>query len=255
MVQSVSPLMTESDKVFWHGYISFYEKHFIGKEIGSIAEIGLLEGNSIRWMLQRFPLSNIDGVDIMPQQAQWPTGDRIKYHQIDQSNRTLIRSFFRNRKFDLVVEDGSHIPEHQAHCLIEALPNMNPGGLYIVEDIHTSLPTHSTFGPWYSRLSSKFMPKGTLLSTLLAIDHYNRIGKEFSPEKANRLAKRNILKTEEILSLYHHTKNIWIFRRNHFPDKCYRCGSHEYLYHKYTCVCGACIFAQADSMSIMIEIS
>ena len=53
MVQSVSPLMTESDKVFWHGYISFYEKHFIGKEIGSIAEIGVLEGKriSMEWIL------------------------------------------------------------------------------------------------------------------------------------------------------------------------------------------------------------
>jgi hypothetical protein len=47
--------LNQSDKLFWHGYIEFYERFFINRKIETIAEIGVFKGESIKWLLHRFP--------------------------------------------------------------------------------------------------------------------------------------------------------------------------------------------------------
>jgi hypothetical protein len=59
-----------SDKIFWHGYIPFYETFFEGRAFERIAEFGVYKGRSIRWLLQRFPDASIHGADILPIQAE-----------------------------------------------------------------------------------------------------------------------------------------------------------------------------------------
>ena len=43
-----------SDKIFWHGYIPFYETFFAGRTFQHIAEFGVYKGRSIRWLLHPF---------------------------------------------------------------------------------------------------------------------------------------------------------------------------------------------------------
>jgi len=130
-----------SDKFFWHGYIPFYEI-IQNRDFQKIAEFGVFKGGSIRWLLERFPQSEIFGADILPIQPEWPVDERFHFRQLDQSNREQIKSFLAERKFDLIIEDGSHIPEHQVNCLIEGMRLLQSGGIYILEDIQTSLPHH-----------------------------------------------------------------------------------------------------------------
>jgi hypothetical protein len=49
---------------------------------------------------------------------------------------------------DLIIEDGSHVPRHQADCLRFGFSALNPGGIYLLEDIHTS------YGPILRRRQS-----------------------------------------------------------------------------------------------------
>lgn len=248
-----SPLIRESDKHFWHGYIAFYENHFASRDIASILEFGVLKGNSIRWLMERFPAATVDGVDILSEQEEWPRDARVSYHRLDQGRRNDIRDFFQGRSFDLVIEDGSHVPEHQVACLIEGLPHVNSNGLYIVEDIQTSLPKPKTLKSRWKELRKGVRPNGNALSTLLSIEHFRRIGRPIDSALAKNIAHNNMITQEEILELDRNIKSLWLYRRNHLPDKCYNCGSSEFNYGAFKCLCGREIFSHADSMTFVIE--
>src|SRR4029077_11438544 len=143
-----APLYAESDKYYWHRYIDKYEQAFaLLGDVNDILEFGVLEGGSIRWLAKRFPHSRILGVDIVAPTPNWPRDDRIEYAHADQGDSRAIRAMFANfgRRYDLIIDDGSHLPPHQASCLIEAFPFIRPGGLYILEDVHTSHPENPDF--------------------------------------------------------------------------------------------------------------
>ena len=135
-------MMQSSDKVYWHNYINFYEGFFAGKSFSNIVEIGVLNGNSMRWLLERFPEARIYGADIVPLQENWPRDPRICYVQMDQGDAAQVRKLFSLAAFDLIIEDGSHRPDHQITALVEGIRSLNNGGIYILEDIHTSHPRH-----------------------------------------------------------------------------------------------------------------
>jgi len=40
------------------------------------------------------------------------------------------------RQFDIIIDDGSHVPEHQQTSFNFLWPEVKPGGLYIIEDWH-----------------------------------------------------------------------------------------------------------------------
>jgi len=51
----------------------------------------------------------------------------------------------KSHLWDIIIDDGSHIPEHQIRTFVHLFPYVSPGGLYILEDIETSYwPNSST---------------------------------------------------------------------------------------------------------------
>lgn len=244
-----TPLDRSSDKIFWHGFVDFYETHLRDRPIRSIAEFGVFKGNSVRWMLDRFPEAQVTGIDILPEQPEWPKDPRVTYHRLDQDDRAGVRDFFAGKSFDLIIEDGSHRPHHQAHCLVETIGSVSPGGIYILEDIHTSMPQHAL----YRRKFGRWGKTGTALSTLLALDHLRRIGQPLTADRAAAIAADSLFRPEEISALDRHIAAIHLYRRTRLPDACYACGATEFDYARFRCTCGVEIFACADSMSFVIE--
>ena len=51
-------------------------------------------------------------------------------------NSPKNRSKKGKRKFDIIIDDGSHQPAHQKTSFNTLWPNLNDGGLYIIEDFH-----------------------------------------------------------------------------------------------------------------------
>ena len=53
----------------------------------------------------------------------------------DQSNITFLRAFLQDSggRFDIVVDDGSHLPDHQRITFETLWPTVVSGGLYIIE--------------------------------------------------------------------------------------------------------------------------
>lgn len=267
-----SPLISQSDKFFWHGYIDFYLSHLPIKIVGTIVEFGVFKGNSIRWLLEQFPNSKyIYGIDILPQQDSWPINQRVIYRQLDQNKEDQVRGFFDEIEApSLIIEDGSHLPSHQSRCLKHGMNALESGGHYIVEDIQTSLPSHPLYINQFSRvrqvlrairdrnsigdllhkLNSK---KATSLSILLAIEQARRHGYDsLGPDQIKNLCGGSDFSRDEILQLDKQIDKIMVYKRASLPMECHSCGSRTFDYHNYRCVCGVDILDHADSMAIII---
>jgi 23S rRNA U2552 (ribose-2'-O)-methylase RlmE/FtsJ len=251
-----------SDKIFWHGYIPFYESFFAGRDFHSIAEFGVYKGRSIRWLLARFPSATIYGADILPLQAEWPVDRRFHFTCLDQACRDQIRQFLGQSRLDLIIEDGSHQPQHQINCLIEGLDALGSNGIYILEDVETSFPNHPWWNKklhWWKRRERKILKEqqrvvsfGNALHLLLALDHYKRIHLPITDEIVSQIAKNSLLSHDQIKRIAAQIESIHLYRRTRLPDYCHDCGAKHFEYSKLKCACGQEIFGGNESMSFVI---
>ena len=103
-----------------------------------VLELGVYEGASLRMWRDYFPQGEIHGVDIK-RQAVEHAGERIHVHVGDQKDPELLdRILAQSGPLDLVVDDGSHRYPEQRGSLMHLWPHVKAGGVYVMEDIHTS---------------------------------------------------------------------------------------------------------------------
>ncbi len=123
-----------------HDYLRFYERFFGERRTsaGSVLEIGIFGGASLRTWEAYFERATIIGADIDPSTRRFAQG-RIAVEIIDQSNlEALVALALKHAPFDIIIEDGSHHWEHQITTLRTLFPFLKPGGIYIVEDLQTN---------------------------------------------------------------------------------------------------------------------
>ncbi len=125
---------------FFHDYLNFYEiffSPFRHKEI-KILEIGVFQGASLKTWEEYFPKSQVIGADISPSAKKFEK-NRVRIELLDQSNiEELTSAAIKHGPFDIIVEDGSHMWEHQTTTLRTLFPFLKDHGIYIVEDLHTN---------------------------------------------------------------------------------------------------------------------
>jgi len=133
-----------------HGFTKFYEKHFesLRDQKLNICEIGILnhpdkinrpyEGASLLMWKDYFHNSGIIGIDINDHSSL--NGERIRTYVADQGNRSRLQSLFQDKLLDIIIEDGSHFMHHQQISLGVLFRNLKPGGIFVIEDLHTSHP-------------------------------------------------------------------------------------------------------------------
>jgi hypothetical protein len=255
-----------SDKVYWHGFIPFYETFFKDRDFPNIAEFGVYKGNSIRWLLNRFPKSKIFGADLfLSHKQEWPTDVRFQFTQLDQGKQNQVEDFLSQAPFDLIIEDGSHIPQHQIICLIAGINSLQSDGIYILEDVDTSLPKHIWWSTdmirprwWkfkklreYKALKNQ-TKVGNAFHALIGIQHFQRINVEVDVEIAAKIAENSMVTKEQILHLAKAIKQVYFYRRSHLPDWCHNCGSEIYNFSELKCICGQEVFSDAASMSFVL---
>ena len=132
---------TGTDKIFHHGYHRFYPPYldrYRRLTGGGMLEIGVEESKSLKLWLVYFPSAFIYGIDI----GVAKSGPRFKIMQADQSKKAQLQQLVREEithPLFLIIDDGSHIPEHQVSCFDYLFGEvLLPGGTYIIEDIETS---------------------------------------------------------------------------------------------------------------------
>ena len=246
-----SPRLEESDKAFWHRYVEFYEGEFAALgDVSAVLEFGVLDGRSIGWLADRFPGARVVGGDLLPPRPEWPVSPCIEYATVDQGSTGGIRALLDRLavRFDLIIDDGSHLPIHQRNCLVECLPHVRDGGIYVVEDIHTSHPAHE----FHRQLGDP--PALGPLQLLLAIEHLKSAGAALEPATVRRLAG-GLFSAGDIELIFRRTVRVRFHRRASLPLRCYRCGRTDYDYAALRCRCGVDLYGAADSITAVLHVA
>ena len=250
----------QSDKYFWHQYIDFYDHHLESIKVTNIIEIGVFNGDSIRYWRDKYPSSSIIGIDILEEKESWPKDDKIEYVKMDQSDSKSYTDLLKSKKnkFDLIIEDGSHDPLHQKISLIESLDYLNDDAVYILEDIHTSHENHYLYKNRLKNFRNKnlFKKKNEKilmpLQALLLIKHLKE--NNLDTTVFSKYDETNSLfNCQELEKLFNRIKKIEIYKRSNLPNYCYNCNSTNYDYINLKCNCGVDLYEDCDSMSALIK--
>jgi len=137
----------------WDVYFDAYHaamQSFVGKPV-KMLEIGIYSGGSLpMWKTYLGEHAQIYGLDI-EQGCKEYEEDRVTVFYADQSDQRQLRQILRiTGSLDIVVDDGSHLPDHQIASFEAIFPNMNPGGVYIIEDV---CGIHNRFTDYLSGLT------------------------------------------------------------------------------------------------------
>jgi hypothetical protein len=122
---------------FCHEYTPVYDQ-LLGHrrhEVWRVLEVGVHYGGSLRMWADYLPNAQIVGLDIY--EPHLFTEGRIECHLADQGRpETLLAAVAAagGGMFDLIVDDGSHDPDHQTITATTLLPHLSPGGIYVIED-------------------------------------------------------------------------------------------------------------------------
>jgi hypothetical protein len=148
--ESISQILqsTKSDKFWRHHYEWYYDKWLAPyrdvKDI-KILEIGARHGNSLKTWSRYFSSPKLilglaygkssEGVE---DNVQGLLRTGLEIMRGDQSQiETLVRIQQRGM-FDVIIDDGSHVPSHMTFTLFHLWPAVKPGGMYVVEDLETN---------------------------------------------------------------------------------------------------------------------
>lgn len=109
----------------------------------TIMEIGVDKGGSIEMWKKYFPEgSKIHGIDINPECKEINFTENIYFHLGSASDRNFMEKTFKDIEFDIILDDGSHICSDVIATFEIMFPKLKNGGLYVVEDLHTSYWPH-----------------------------------------------------------------------------------------------------------------
>jgi methyltransferase family protein len=127
----------------WGHYLDIYDRHFnhfrkTGRAV-RLLEIGVYHGGSLQLWRQYFgPEALIFGIDIDPRCGEIADPD-ICIRVGSQADPEFLKGVVREMGgVDIVIDDGSHIASHQRKSLEILLPLLDPCGVYVAEDLHTS---------------------------------------------------------------------------------------------------------------------
>lgn len=125
----------------WHHYIPLYDRYF--SEFRSrpvkILEIGVSNGGSLQMWRNYFgEEATIFGIDIDPNCASL-NGIAGQVRIGSQTDVGFLQSVVEEMGgIDIVLDDGSHHMAHIPVTLEFLYPQLSHGGIYMIEDLHTS---------------------------------------------------------------------------------------------------------------------
>jgi hypothetical protein len=180
-----------------HNYVEIYEKYFedIRYDNLEVAEIGILkhparpfEGASLLLWKDYFENSTIHGIDINDHTHMQQ--DRLKIYIADQGDRNQLDNVFDPvGPMDIIIDDGSHWMHHQQISFGHLFRNLKSGGVYVIEDLHTSHP-RPPFPPLGFQLSEA---DTRTLDMLIEFNETGKMNSMFMTEEEQRYLEENIV--------------------------------------------------------------
>lgn len=121
-----------------HDYLRKYEYFFrpLKNEAFTFLELGIFKGASLKTWADYFTSAEIIGVDIEEDTKRHAEG-RIKVIVGDLSRTDFLRNLAELNP-RIIIDDASHWWPDQLRALFVLYPLLVSGGIYVIEDIHTS---------------------------------------------------------------------------------------------------------------------
>ncbi len=125
----------------WIHYLDTYQRHFAAYRNTPVhmLEIGVFKGGSLEMWREYFGArARLFGIDIDPECATRVTApNQVRIGS--QDDPEFLRSVAAELgTIDIILDDGSHIGRHQRISFDTLFPLLKEGGLYVIEDLHTS---------------------------------------------------------------------------------------------------------------------
>jgi len=126
----------------WHHYFEIYHRHFQAFRGRSpvVLEIGVFQGGSLQMWREYFgPGALIVGIDVDPRCKQFEE-QQVRVLIGDQADRAFLAEVRRQLpRVDIIIDDGGHRMDQQIASFEELYPHLQPEGVYLCEDVHTSV--------------------------------------------------------------------------------------------------------------------
>ena len=125
----------------WHHYFDIYHRHFAAFRRASpvIVEIGVSHGGSLQMWHDYFgPGCHVVGIDADPRCGAFADDDTTILIG-DQGSRDFL-ALVRQKvpHIDILIDDGGHTMAQQIVTFEELYDHIQPNGVYLCEDTHTS---------------------------------------------------------------------------------------------------------------------
>jgi hypothetical protein len=125
----------------WDHYFDIYEKHFAkyrGQKVNML-EIGISHGGSMQLWKKYFGIdAHIYAIDINPDCKKLEEENTTIFIGSQSDEHFLKRVASQLPELDIVLDDGGHTMNQQLVSFDTLYLKVKEGGLYVVEDTHTS---------------------------------------------------------------------------------------------------------------------
>ena len=106
-----------------------------------VGEIGIEKNASTQMWRKFFTKAEIHGFEYDIQKIKNAKKQKLKntyYHKVNVNNEKEINKSFKsiNKKFDIIIDDSTHIFEDQIRIIKNSHNFLNKGGILIIEDIY-----------------------------------------------------------------------------------------------------------------------
>lgn len=125
----------------YHNYTEVYARYFspLKNEPIKFLEIGLHKGASVKLWESYFRNADLHFIDITFQNIEYHS-HRSHYHLVNQEDPAELQAFIQKTggHFDIIIDDGGHTMQQQIISFQQLFPHLRSGGMYVIEDLHTS---------------------------------------------------------------------------------------------------------------------
>ena len=132
------PLKFEKQLIKAHGYSKYYELYLkdLKQKRLSIIEIGSFYGNASAALFFYFNSSNIYSADINPDMYRYQSNRLYSFYSNTSLEQSITKDIIEKKiKFDVVIEDASHMLKDQIISLFMLFPLLNSKGIFFIEEI------------------------------------------------------------------------------------------------------------------------
>ena len=202
-------LMTGTDKSSrHHGYLNFYDRFFSNTRRKNVnfLEIGVDKGASIDMWIKYFGNIKFVGIALNKETKNLERA-HVSIKIGDQNDSEFLQNVGNEcGPFDIIIDDGSHIWEHQIASLHSLYQFVKPGGFYIIEDLQTSFAYHDSYEHFKGKSQESAVEYLSRLSQLVIARHAPPGEDVFFREYAN---------TIEFIAFHY---GAALIRRKNFPE-------------------------------------